>query len=65
MDEPYRNSVFKGYSLEGVCRAHCVLHQALGPRHVLSCASVLLQGSSSISNASTLLHLSGTVPFHR
>lgn len=64
-NELYRNSVFKRYPLKGVRRAHRVLHQALGPRHVLGRAPVLLQGSPGVPNAPALLHLSGTVPFHR
>lgn len=65
IDELYRNSVFKRYSLEGVHRAHRVLHQALGPRHVLSRAAVLFQNSPGVPNAPALLHLPGAVPLHR
>jgi len=65
IDGLYRNSVFKRYSLEGVRRAHRVLHQALGPRYMLSRAAILLQDSPGVPNAPALLHLPGTVPLHR
>lgn len=62
--QTYCNSVLQSYSLESIRGTYYMLHQTLGPCHMLSSTPILFQCLSNVSYTLSFLHLPSPVSLH-